>query len=105
MPRNVAPNQDAAHPPAALVTHGGKGLDTYGGQVDFFDTSARWVTSIKAASGFAIDCNDGGTHSDFVLRTKIAPQALQFFIDHPYGVRPEPYTTLPSSFPAYCAIK
>ncbi len=101
---NTAPIQDAAHPPPALVTHGAKGSDTYGGVVDFFDSSTKWETDIKSANGFAIDCNDGGTHTDFALRTKVAPQALQFFLDHPYGVKPEPYTTLPSGFPAYCKI-
>jgi hypothetical protein len=48
---------------------------------------------------------DGSTHTDFTKRTKVAPQAVQFFLDHPYGVTPEPYTTLPAGFPAYCSIK
>jgi hypothetical protein len=81
------------------------GLDTYGGVVDFFTTSMTFETDIKNAHGFVIDCNDGGTHTDYVLRTKVAPEALQFFLDHPYGVKPEPYTTLPSTFPSYCSIK
>jgi hypothetical protein len=103
---NVAPIQDAAHPPAAMVTHGGKGRDTYGGgAVDFFDTSNSWVAEIKTAGGFAIDCDDGGGHTDFLLRTKVAPQALQFFLDHPYGVDPKPYATLPAGFPSYCKIR
>jgi hypothetical protein len=100
-----APIQDPLHPPAALVTHGAQGSDTYGGVVDFFDASTLFETDIKSANGFAIDCNDGGNHTDFTLRTKVAPQALQFFLDHPYGVKPEPYATLPSGFPAYCSIK
>jgi hypothetical protein len=102
---DVVPIQDAAHPPPALVTHGAMGMDTYGGVVDFFVASTKWEGDIKAANGFAIDCNDGGTHTNFQLRTKVAPQALQFFLDHPYGVTPEPYTTLPAGFPAYCSIK
>jgi hypothetical protein len=102
---DVAPLQDAAHPPAALVTHGAQGQDTYGGLIDFAVASASWEGEIKKAGGFAIDCNDGGTHTDFVLRTKVAPQALHFFLDHPYGVKPEPYTTLPAGWPTYCTIK
>jgi poly(3-hydroxybutyrate) depolymerase len=102
---NVVPIQDAAHPPAALVTHGAKGSDTYQGVVDFFDTSKSFVADIKAAGGFAIDCDDGGAHSDFTRRTKVAPQALQFFMDHPYGVSPKPYASLPSTFPSYCKIQ
>lgn len=101
---NKAPMQDPAHPPPALVTHGGQGSDTYGGIVDFFDASTTWEGDIGSAGGFAIDCNDGGTHTDFVLRTKVAPQAVRFFLDHPYGVQPEPYTTLPGDFPTYCSI-
>jgi hypothetical protein len=31
--------------------------------------------------------------------------SLKFFQDHPFGVTPEPYTSLPSGFPSYCAIK
>jgi hypothetical protein len=101
---NKAPLQDPAHPPAALVTHGAKGLDTYS-TFDFADASAAWEAQIKAANGFVIGCDDGGTHTDFVTRTKIAPEALQFFLDHPYGVTPEPYTTLPAGWPSYCMIK
>jgi hypothetical protein len=101
---DVVPLQDPAHPPAALVTHGAKGMDTFGGLIDFAVASASWESEIKKAKGFAIDCNDGGTHTDIVLRSKVAPQALQFFLDHPFGVQPEPYTTLPSAFPSYCMI-
>jgi hypothetical protein len=102
---NMVPLQDAAHPPAALVTHGAHGKDTYGGVIDFADASAAWEKEIKMANGFAIDCDDGSNHTDFKTRTKVAPQALQFFLDHPYGVKPEPYTTLPAGWPTYCTIK
>lgn len=95
----------AAHPPAALVTHGAKGKDTFGNVIDFADASAAWVAEIKAEGGFAIECDDGSTHTDFATRTKVAPQALQFFLDHPYGVKPEPYTALPAGWPSYCTIK
>lgn len=97
--------QDPAHPPRALVTHGAQGLDTYGGIVDFYNASHAWETDIKNANGFAIDCDDGGNHTNYALRTAVAPQALQFFLDHPYGVTPEPYTELPAAFPDYCAIQ
>jgi hypothetical protein len=100
-----APLQDPGHPPAALVTHGAQGKDTFGGVIDFAVASANWEGEIKAAQGFAIDCDDGGTHTDIALRAMIAPQALQFFLDHPYGVKPEPYTMLPAGWPAYCVIK
>jgi poly(3-hydroxybutyrate) depolymerase len=100
-----APMQDAAHPPPALVTHGPMGVDTYGGVIDFFTSSMTWEADIAMAKGFAIDCTDTGAHADYVLRTKVAPQAVQFFLDHPYGVKPEPYKALSGDWPAYCSIK
>jgi hypothetical protein len=30
--------------------------------------------------------------------------SLQFFLDHPFGIMPEPYTTLPAAFPSYCKL-
>ena len=101
---NKAPPQDPAHPPAALVAYGAHGLDALG-IFDFADASVAWEAEIKAANGFVIGCDDGSTHIDVLTRTKIAPQALQFFLDHPYGVKPEPYTMLPPGWPSYCAIK
>lgn len=99
-----APLQDAAHPPAALVTHGAQGKDTYGG-FDFFNASTTLEKTMKKDNAFVIDCNDGGAHSDVASRTKVAPQAIQFFLDHPYGVSPEPYATLPTGWPSYCTIQ
>jgi hypothetical protein len=100
-----APLEDEAHPPAALVTHGPMGVDTYGGVIDFYTASVNWEGEIKMAKGFVIDCTDTGAHTDVSKRTAIAPQAVQFFLDHPYGVTPEPYTSLPAGFPDYCSIK
>jgi dienelactone hydrolase len=99
---NKAPMQDPSHVPPALVTHGGAGKDTF--IIDFAQTSATWETDIKGMGGFAIDCDDGGAHTDILNRAKIAPNATQFFLDHPYGVKPEPYTAIPSGWPSYCKI-
>jgi predicted esterase len=99
-----APLQDPAHPPVALVAHGAHGQDVLA-IFDFADASVAWEAQIAAAHGFAIDCDDGSNHIDVFTRTKIAPQALQFFLDHPFGVTPEPYTTLPPGWPSYCMIK
>ena len=32
------------------------------------------------------------------------PVSLKFFLDHPFGVAPEPYDPLPSGFPSYCKL-
>jgi hypothetical protein len=61
---------------------------------------------IKSAGGFSIDCNDGGSHLDFFTKRApgLEPVAWQLFKDHPYGIKPEPYTSVPASFPAYCQL-
>ncbi len=97
------PFQDSAHASAAIVAHGAPGSDVYGG-VDFASASATWESQIKQAGAMAIDCNDGQAHVDFSRLSNLAPVSLKFFQDHPFGVKPEPYTTLPSGFPSYCKI-
>jgi poly(3-hydroxybutyrate) depolymerase len=98
-----APFQDSAHTGAAIVAHGAPGSDVYGG-VDFANASATWETQIKQAGATAIDCNDGQAHIYFQRLSSLAPVSLKFFQDHPFGVKPEPYKSLPSSFPSYCKI-
>jgi len=58
------------------------------------------------AGGFSFDCNDGGNHLDFFGKRApgLKPVAWTFFNAHPYGVKPEPYTSLPAGFPTYCKI-
>jgi len=99
-----APFQDPAHAGAAIVAHGAPGVDTYGG-ADFAAASATWETEIKQAGVLAIDCNDGMAHVYIPRLSNLAPVSLSFFQAHPFGIQPEPYTTLPSGFPTYCAIK
>jgi poly(3-hydroxybutyrate) depolymerase len=101
---NKAPMQDASNAPAAIAAHGAPGSDALG--LDFAQCSVTWEGEVKTAGGFSIDCNDGGSHLEFF--TKRAPGlkavAYQFFKDHPFGVKPEPYSSLPSGFPTYCKI-
>ena len=96
--------QDPAHPPAAVVAHGAEGSDVYG-TFDFYDASIAWEKDLVAARAFTVDCDDGGAHADYTLRTSIAPEAFQLLVDHPYGVSPEPYTALPATWPTYCTIR
>jgi hypothetical protein len=35
----------------------------------------------------------------------IGSQVWQFLKDHPYGVKPYPYASLPAGWPTYCMIK
>jgi hypothetical protein len=99
-----APFQDPAHAGAAIVAHGAPGVDVYG-NTDFASASAMWEPQIKQAGALAIDCNDGQAHVDFMRLSSLAPVSLKFFQDHPFGVKPEPYTSLPSGFPSYCKIE
>jgi predicted esterase len=101
---NDAPKQDPSNLPPAIVAHGASGSDTF--VLDFAMTSATWESEISAAGGFYIDCNDGGSHLSFfqTRAPNLEPVAYAFFKAHPFGIKPEPYTTLPSGFPAYCKI-
>ncbi|MGH7270408.1 MAG: hypothetical protein ACREJ3_08250, partial [Polyangiaceae bacterium] len=98
------PLQDPSNAPAAIAAHGAMGSDALG--IDFAQASATWESDIKSAGGFSIDCNDGGNHLAF-FQTRapgLKPVALKFFDAHPFGVKPEPYTSLPAGFPSYCKI-
>jgi hypothetical protein len=101
-----APFQDSAHASAAIVAHGAPGSDVWppDGGVDFANVSAVWESQIKQAGAMAIDCNDGQAHVDFQRLSNLAPVSLKFFQDHPFGVKPEPYKSLPTGFPSYCKI-
>jgi len=101
---NRAPFQDSTHAGAAIAAHGAPGVDTYDG-ADFAAGSATWETEIATAGAFAIDCDDGQAHVYIPRLTNLAPVSLAFFQAHPFGVKPEPWTTLPSGFPTYCTIK
>lgn len=94
--------QNPANQPAALVAHGAAGSDVF--ILDFAAASQTYEQSVRKHGGFAIDCDDGGAHVDIAKRFKVGPQAWEFLKAHPFQVRPEPYTALPSDFPSYCKI-
>jgi hypothetical protein len=95
--------QDSSNIPPAVVAHGAMNMDTFG-PVDFYNASHTWETDIKNVNGFDIDCNDGSTHGDTLTRFAIAPEGIQFFLDHPYKVSPEPYASGLTGWPSYCTI-
>jgi hypothetical protein len=99
-----APFENSANIAPAIAAHGAVGSDNL--IVDFANASTTWEGMIKSAGGFSIDCNDGGNHTDFFTKRApgLEPVAYKFFADHPYGIKPEPYTSLPSGFPSYCKI-
>jgi predicted esterase len=108
---NTATMQDPSNVAPAIVAHGGAGQDTFTipgttDTTDFSQTSAAWESVISADHGHYIDCNDGGNHLAFfqTRAPNLKPVSLKFFADHPFGVTPEPYTTLPAGFPSYCKL-
>jgi len=101
---NAAPLQDPSNIPPAIAAHGAMGSDTL--VLDFAQASATWESLISMDHGIYIDCNDGGNHLDFFTTRapNLKPVALKFLNDHPFKIKPEPYTSLPSGFPTYCAL-
>jgi hypothetical protein len=96
--------EDPSHVGSILTIHGEAGSDVV--IVDFSDTSKTMDDAVKAAGGFAVDCNHHGGHCGLPLLPPEASAAgWEFIKSHPFGVNPEPYASgLPSSFPEYCKI-
>ncbi len=102
---NKAPLQDPSNSPPAVAAHGSMTGDVDYLGINMYTDSHTWESDVRMVNGFVIDCGDTSTHTDITTRTKIAPEALQFFLDHPFKTSPEPYASgLPSGWPSYCAI-
>ena len=99
---NVTAMQDAAHPPAVVAAHGKQGSDVL--ILDFADTSTAWLKDVAAKGAFGVECDDGSSHIDVAKRAAVSSSVWKFFKDHPYGIKPHPYMTLPAGWPAYCKI-
>jgi hypothetical protein len=101
---DATPMQDPSNIPPAIAAHGAIGSDTL--VLDLAQASAAWESLIAMDHGTYVDCNDGGNHLDFFTTRapNLKPVALSFFNAHPFGIKPERYTSLPSGFPSYCAL-
>ena len=81
--------------------HGGAAVDCVG--VCFADTSRSLDTMMKNAGAFVLNCDHGGIHCG--APGDLLDAAIDFMLDHPYGVDPEPYASgLPLGFPATCRV-
>jgi hypothetical protein len=87
------------HTPALMTMHGGD-ADFVG--IYFRDSSKTADDAFKQAGGFVINCDHGGGHCGAPGDLQAA--AWQFMKDHPFGISPEPYTSVPANFPSYCKI-
>jgi predicted esterase len=104
----VAPNsggevfnqkQQDEHTPALMTMHGGASDMVF---VQFSQTSKTADTQYKQSGGFVMNCNHGGGHCGAPAELQSA--AWEFMKAHPFGVAPEPYSTVPTNFPSYCTI-
>lgn len=98
----MGPLPDPRNPPALLGVRGGVGKDIYG--IDIAQNTIALENDLKSKGSFVIDCDDGGDHltSGPARIAGVAEPGWQFLKDHPYQVNPQPYTSLPATFPSYC---
>jgi poly(3-hydroxybutyrate) depolymerase len=89
-----------AHTPALMTVHEAAGSSA--GIIDYVATSAAADKAFKARGGFVIDCDTGRGHCG---GSPLAPDVWQFFLAHPFGVDPEPWTVLPPTFSTLCKIQ
>ena len=83
--------QDSTNVPAAMAIHGAPGSDVV--VIDFANASAAWEADVAKRGGFSMDCNTGGGHVGGP--PQICPGIWQFFEDHPFKVKPQPYPPIP----------
>ena len=89
---------DPKRVPAVMTMHGGPSDMVI---VTFSETSEAYDNFMMAAGSYAMDCNHMGGHCQ--APAALQTSAWQFMKDHPYGVKPEPYTgAVPTTFPPYC---
>ena len=94
-----------SHPQSIPTLLGADGKTFRPSILDFAQASKSYEQQIRKLAGFAVDCDDGGTHIDIAKRFQVAPSAWAFLKSHPFGVSPEPYAGgLPAGFPSYCSI-
>lgn len=85
--------------PSMVGAHGAPGSDSLG--LDFGSATPALAKEIANAGGFAIDCNDGGSHIQ-ISRLGLGGKARDFFKAHPWGVKP--WKAVPSGWPSNCMV-
>jgi predicted esterase len=89
------------HTPSLMTVHGMAGTDVV--VVDFSMTSATADAAFKQRGAFVIDCDTGGQHCG---GGGLAGDAWTFFLNHPFGVDPEPWAGgLPAGFSSQCTVQ
>jgi predicted esterase len=99
------PSSATTFSPVLLIWGGD--ADTYmlapGTILDFNELANLSISHLTREGHAVVACNHGGGH---VIPADLgARQFIEFFRDHPFGVRPEPYAAgLPADFPGYCSV-
>lgn len=91
--------QDPSNKYPAMLFHGGPSDQVL---VNFESETQSYRDALALAGHFAFICDHGLGHT--VPETGIA-SAWRFLLDHPFGERPDPYSTaFPEGFPSYCSL-
>jgi hypothetical protein len=99
---SAIPNPDPSNAPAVMCAHGATGSDWLA--LDFAEGCKSLESSITAKGGFAIDCDDGGSHVS-LTRFAVADFGWKFLKAHPYKTTPSPWASmLPAGAPQVCKI-
>jgi hypothetical protein len=78
------------------------GSDVLG--LDFAKSCESLATQTVSKGGFAIDCNDGGSHIDIFNRFSVADFGYKFLMAHPFKTKPSPWATTAPRLPPKCKI-
>lgn len=91
--------QDPTNLFPAMIFHGGP---TDHVVIDFQPISEKYRDRLRDLGHFAFICDHGQGHS---IPHDAVGSVHQFFVDHPFGTAPDPYTgALPAGFPTYCTL-
>ena len=71
--------------------------------LDFAQGCMDLETDIVMRGGFAIDCDDGGSHVSFT-RFSVADFGWKFLDTHRYKVKPSPWASMLPGAPSHCKI-
>ncbi|HKP59330.1 MAG TPA: hypothetical protein VJV78_21550, partial [Polyangiales bacterium] len=97
-----APNPDPSNIPSLMCAHGAVGSDSLG--LDFAMGCENLETQTVTKGGFAVDCNDGGSHIDILNRFSVADFGYKFLMAHPFKTKPSPWASALPGAPSKCKI-
>jgi pimeloyl-ACP methyl ester carboxylesterase len=98
LPAGPLDQQDPTNKVPALIAYGREGVDI--AVVDFNIASRNWYNMFAPQGHYVLLCNHQRGHE---IPKELVPQALNFLLDHPYRIHPEPYQpNIPASLSSYC---